>query len=321
MIDEDIEVPTISRQVQSSGLSFAISVVVHLSIFLVLALILTTGRSNGIITLNLDSVENNDDLYNEEVKMIELSEPETSIEISDEQLEQTMDLEEAVESAAPPEIDWSALEPVTLDQAIGEFSMEQVGEVADKKTGGSGFFGIEPTGNKIVYILDMSPSMEYGYQVRRYDRAVNEVLKSVNQLRPDQEFLVFLFCFRMFVMDIEGPGEFCLPTDANKAALEQWLATVRLQAGTDPREAIVTALQKKPSCCYLLSDGEFNGRRYRNNRIFNNRTTAVQLARENNHDYCPIHTIGLEDRGSQKAMTTIAKDSGGTYKFVPALDK
>lgn len=319
MIEEDIEVPTIPRSIQSSGLSFGISVIVHLLLFLILAFIVSTGKSNGLITLDLESVEDTSDLYQDETPTLELDEPEAFVELDQQILEQTLEdtFQEMPEEAM---VDWAALQEPQMFEISGEFPSELEGVKEEKQAGGKGFFGIEATGNRIVYIIDMSPSMEYGYQVRRFDRAVNEVLTSVDQLRSDQEFLVYLFCFRMDVMNIEGRGKFCLPTPANKAALRRWLATVRLQPGTDPREAIVAALQQEPSCCFLLSDGEFNGRRYRNNRVFDNRTTAVQLAKKYNRNYCPIHTIGLEDRGSQRAMTTIAEQSGGTYKFVPALD-
>jgi hypothetical protein len=320
MIEEDIEAPTISRNVQSSGLSVGISLVVHLSLFLVLAMIFASATSNGLITLELESVDNTADLYQDEMPLVELDQPDPVVDLAQEELENTIE-EQLIEAPEAAMVDWSSMETLSMVDAIGELPAEGEGVEVEKQAGGKGFFGIEATGNRIVYIIDMSPSMEYGYQVRRFDRAVNEVLTSVNQLRSDQEFLVFLFCFNMYVMDIEGPGKYCLPTDPNKEALARWLGTVRLQPGTDPREAIVAALQTNPTCCFLLSDGEFNGRRYRNNRVFDNRTTAVQLAKRHNPDYCPIHTIGLEDRGSQRDMTAIAKDSGGTYKFVPALNE
>ena len=318
MIDEDIEAPTISRQMQSSGLSFGISIIVHLSLFLVLALIFSSSASRGLITLQLESIDDSVEMYHDEIPTIELAEPEAVVELAQQQLEQAIE-SDTIDIPDEVLVDWSALETSSMDEAIGELLMEEAGTESDQQAGSKGFFGIEPTGNRIVYIIDMSPSMSYGYQVRRFDRAVNEVLTSVNQLRSDQEFLVFLFCFNMYVMDIEGPGEYCHPTEGNKAKLAAWLASVGLRAGTDPREAIVAALQTNPSCCFLLSDGEFNGRRYRNNRVFDNRTTAVKLAKKYNQYDCPIHTIGLEDRGSQRAMTDIAENSGGTYKFVPAL--
>lgn len=319
MIEEDIEAPTISRSLQSSGLSLGISVVVHLTMFLILALIFSAAKTDGLITLDLESVDNTSDLY-DDIAMVELEDPEPVVELAQEELEDTFEDSE-IEIPEEAFVDWSAVDALEMEEQIGEFSAEQADDTKEEKSGGSGFFGIEPTGNRVVYVIDMSPSMEYGYQVRRFDRAVNEVLTSVNQLRSDQEFLVYLFCFNTFVMDIEGRGKYCLPTEANKDSLRRWLASVRLQAGTDPREAVVAALNQNPTCCFLLSDGEFNGRRYRNNRIFDNRTTAVNLAKQHNVSYCPIHTIGLEDRGSQRAMTAIAENSGGTYKFVPALDE
>ena len=187
--------------------------------------------------------------------------------------------------------------------------------------GKSKFFGVETTGDRIVYIIDMSVSMRYrGYHARRYDRAVAEVLSSVDQLDPEQSFYVYLFCFEKYEMDIGQPaGTFCQPTDQNKRKLRNWLESVDLGAGTDPRESLVLALGRKPTCIFLLSDGEFNGVRY-NNGQFGKRKTAVEIARQYNVVGCPIHTIGLEDKANQRKMTAIAKQSGGTYRFVAARE-
>ena len=111
--------------------------------------------------------------------------------------------------------------------------------------------------------------------------------------------------------------DFCAPTPQNKLRLKQWLSSVRLQSGTDPRVSIVEALKQYPTCVFLLSDGEFNGVRYRSGK-YGNKVTAVELAKRYNKSGCPIHTIGLEDSANQLDMTKIARQSGGVYKFVPA---
>ena len=203
------------------------------------------------------------------------------------------------------------LQLVALNEEVG-------GSPVSAARTGHGFFGIEATGNRIVYLIDMSPSMAAGDYRRRFDRAVDEVLRSVDLLRPDQEFYVYLFCFRNIPMNF-GPKarSFCPPTAEYKDQLKRWLQSVRLQSGTDPRVSLVEALKQKPTCVFLLSDGEFNGVRFRSGK-YGNKVTAVELAKRYNKTSCPIHTIGLEDSANQIDMTRIAEQSGGIYKFVPA---
>ena len=128
------------------------------------------------------------------------------------------------------------------------------------KSGGNGFFGITATGKRVVYVIDMSPSMVEGYGKTRYEKAITEVMNSVDQLESDQSFFVYLFCFKTYPMRISR-GEYCLPTKENKRKLWRWLSSRNLESGTDPREAVVAALRTQPTCLFLVqvtSDETFN---------------------------------------------------------------
>lgn len=314
MIEVDIEEPAISRNMLRSWMSFGVSCITHLILFLLLTIVVYTANSTGVIVLESNSVTDDSDLYNETPMEISLDSEElvfedTEIEPLDEPLENQI---------TEDQLDWSSVLTEPSEEPADGFDPYAT-ELAIADSGG--FFGIEATGNRIVYIIDMSPSMEAGQYQTRFERAVAEVLKSIDQLRDDQEFFVFLFCFEVRPMTFAGKGRFCLPTKSNKTALSKWLNKVRLGPGTDPREALVAALKMKPSCCFLLSDGEFNGRRYGTGKYGGGRgaPTAVALAKKYNRSGCPIHTIGLEDEGSQLDMTQIAEDSNGIYKFIPAL--
>ena len=306
-----------------SNASFLSSFLIHVVLILVLALCLVVIP--GPQTISLTSQD--DDLLETVPFDYSNEHAEAAAAAAASELDENTLTEPVVQDA--PEIAWtqdlnSSLENTDWMSDLmgsgtgsGADETELVDGEASPELRDVGFFGIEPTGQRIVYVLDMSVSMGYsGYYGPRYTRAVSELMRSVEQLRPDQRFYVILFCFATFEMDIgTPPGQFVSPTAENKDRLGRWLTNIQLGPGTDPRVAIVRALELKPSCVFLLSDGEFNGSFF-DNPPYGKRSSAVTLARTRNPGHCPIHTIGLEDKANQKDLSRISKESGGRYKFV-----
>ena len=307
----------VSRNAKRSSTSFFVSMCVHLIVLLLLSVMIMSPRMGGLIALESSTNVATEDLESLMSVSIEFLDDAQSVEADLSEIE-TLPVEELT-SELDSFVDFapSELEDVSTHSAFE--SAESMSEMIARESG-PGFFGIEATGNKIVYVIDMSPSMEYGKYERRYDRAVAEVLSSVDELKPDQSFFVYLFSFEKLEMDLgQGSGEFLIPTRENKLRLRKWLTNIRLAPGTDPRESVVAALKQKPSCVFLLSDGQFNGRRFGTGK-YKRKQTTVELARRYNKSDCPIHTIGLEDEANQKDMTAIADQSKGMYKFVPAVE-
>lgn len=128
------------------------------------------------------------------------------------------------------------------------------------------YFGTIADGDRFVYVLDVSDSMNRrsGGTSRpssRFEGASAELLRSIGQLTEDQWFYVILFSHqtrRMFDDNSVVP-QMVPATPDNKARLRRWLASVKAGGGTDPRQALRLALELKPSAVFLLSDGEFNG--------------------------------------------------------------
>ena len=309
LIDPDIEEPAVSRRTVRSSLSFACSLVAHLVLLLFLTLFWFAAEGSDLISLDAATTPNE---LSEEVMFSAIT-----VETSSEMLEVDSEmLEEGL-----TELALSESTDISVDQLPQSEGLFDDLELTPVPSVAGGFFGLEAKGNKIIYIIDVSPSMSVGYPQSRFRRAVDEVKKSIASLRPDQQFFVFLFSFKTQSMRIAGKHQFCSPTAENQMALEQWLDSRMLLPGTDPREAIVEALQMKPTCCFLLSDGEFNGRNVQNGPFGGGRSaTAEKLAKKHNRSKCPIHTIGLEDRQNQKVLSTIARQSKGTYKFIPAVE-
>lgn len=310
-----------SKDFWRSNASFLTSFVIHLVMILLMALCLFAVPGQQVISLTTRSEQALDTVafdYSNEAAEVAFAEASEAI---DENTLSEFEMDEFGEFEWQPDVTSSLEDSDWMNGLVEESedtaSQELVSAEFSPDLSDVGFFGIEPSGQRIVYVLDASISMGYsGYFGPRYQRAVNELMRSIDQLRPDQHFYVILFCFQTFEMNIgTPPGQFIPPTEENKERLVRWLENVQLGPGTDPRVSIVRALEMAPSCVFLLSDGEFNGE-YFNNPPYRKRASAVSLARKHNESQCPIHTIGLEDKSNQKDLTRISEESGGRYRFV-----
>ena len=188
----------------------------------------------------------------------------------------------------------------------------------DDGTGSASFFGAVANGSRFVYILDVSPSMNHR-EGQRLERAVLELLRSIDPLTAEQSFYVIVFGWQTRRMFDDGAAipETVPATLKNKRALRSWLAGLTTLVGTDPTQAVKTALGMKPSAIFLLSDGEFNrpGRRRGSGGVARSVINAIRRARS---DRIPVHTITYEDRAGERAMDRIASESGGLNRFVRA---
>lgn len=164
--------------------------------------------------------------------------------------------------------------------------------------GGSEFFGVTATGNRFVYIIDSSGSMDG----RRFSKARDELLRSLFALEEDREFCVIFFSDDASPMF--GSASLLPATQANKNRAEQWVQRFRNGGGTDPEQAIRLALGQRPDAIFLLTDGGFD-------------VGAVSTARSLNTRKATFNTIGFEDKGGEANLKRIAADSGGKYRFVP----
>ena len=214
----------------------------------------------------------------------------------------------------------------TLGQGSGGW---QGGGGSDGSAGGSEYFGTVAYGNRFVYILDKSISMNDNNAGQpapdsRFARARYELLRSIDKLAPYQSFYVILFSTttrRMF--DDESLAPVTIPaTVENKQRLREWLEAAHVGGGTDPREALFLAVSIAPDAIFFLSDGDFNrvsGRK--KHRLFAGDPEAEDLVRRINRTYTPIHTFAYEDPSSKRRMENLAQLSGGEYKYIPPRDQ
>lgn len=305
----------VNRKTQESSTSFMVSLCLHVFILMIISSVWLVGNRSHSILLQAH------------VAQAEVLDQQ-SVEIVFEPTENVLE-SEPVEVLQEQLADWESpsvelTEYVEVLQQGTDWTDAQVSEPLKREASpasyqGASFFGIPPSGDRIVYIIDMSPSMLVGKYQTRYARAVNEVIEAVQQLREDQQFFVIMFSFKTIKIKLDNSRDFCFANEPNIEALKKRLRNISVSSGTDPREAIVEALKIKPTCIYLLSDGEFNGNQLRNG-IYGSRITALELSKKHNSNRCPIHTIGLEDPRTQQELTEIAEASGGTHVFIPPED-
>jgi hypothetical protein len=184
------------------------------------------------------------------------------------------------------------------------------------------FFGTRAYGNRFVFVLDISYSMD-ARDGARFNRACEELLRSVSQLRAGQSYYVFLFCWNTKKMFRNRSTDCVEVTAGHEEKLRRWISGISLGAGTDPRRALSLAHQMKPDAVFLLSDGHFNRPGTplsetgwideQGNRL---RKLDVQDGVERFFRNIPIHTIALENPFTYAAMEQIAKATDGRYRYI-----
>ncbi len=276
--------------------SWLSSIVVHVAGLLLLVLILApadfggTGLESFTITLR-------DEVRTDEIAMLE------TIQV-DADLASTLD-------------DSSSSRSNSLRvQLVGSQGEAFTGKATRGTLGSASgsFFGIEAGGHQFVYVLDMSGSMKG----RRFDRATAELVRSVEQLGPHQSFYVLLFSSGTTQMF--GSSEFLpkpiVATEENKARLADWLLTAFEGGGTDPREALRIAMTMNPSAIFMLSDGQFNGRKNQKmEKLLGGNADAFSIVAAASAQ-TPIHAIAFEDKSSRENMKRLAEMTRGEYRFV-----
>ncbi len=176
---------------------------------------------------------------------------------------------------------------------------------------GAQFFGLPASGNKFVFVVDCSLSMQ---DDGRWLEACQELDAAIARLGPQQLFYVILFdgaVHRMFNHD-ERQAALFPATDDNKARFREWLMTARLGFETRPFLSVKNAIDLRPDAVYLLSDGDFKD------------PTAEYLKRYNlpyDHQGHPlhqvvVHTIVFHSRDGLDTMRRIARENGGKTLFI-----
>jgi von Willebrand factor type A domain len=184
----------------------------------------------------------------------------------------------------------------------GKGSIDAIASLGAAGGGGKGvgFFGTRARAESVVFVVDMSGSME-GH---RFDRAVTELSHSLGLLQPTQKFFIFFYNGATYPMFDQRNAKLLPATSGNKAKATKWIKGFHAEGDTAPEEALEKAIKMKPQVIYFLTDGEIPN------------TTRSTCERVNKEHKVVIHTIAFEYEGGAEQLRGIAADSKGKYRFV-----
>jgi hypothetical protein len=99
-------------------------------------------------------------------------------------------------------------------------------------------------------------------------------------------------------------------TEKEVARTVSWVNDAVADGGTYPLPALLYALSLRPDAIYFLSDGQFDPLTIHELKVRNRPTKRVRMRQ------IPIHTVAFVDYGTIGLMRTIARNSGGEFRFV-----
>ncbi|MGV3607587.1 MAG: vWA domain-containing protein [Planctomycetaceae bacterium] len=185
------------------------------------------------------------------------------------------------------------------------------------------FFGVQSKGKKFIFIVDSSNSMRGS----RFEAAKQELMLAIRRLSKEQSFLVMFFDQNTEIMRLapkKEPERFPVPaTEKNIAAVQRWVNEVGNELHTDPYEAMRIALDIAPDAIYLLSDGKLTDKGKTIDFLMtqNRLNDPLASSKKPKRFKAIVHTIAFYSREGEETLEFIAKNNGGTYRFVPRPTK
>lgn len=176
----------------------------------------------------------------------------------------------------------------------------------DTGAGGGGaakFFGVEATGTRFAYIVDISGSMQ-GPKLRELK---TELTESIGALAEHMQFYVIFYSTESAPMG--GRTRWTRADDHGKEWAKDRTNEVNAFGGTNPLPAFQQAFDvtPRPDAIYFMTDGLFDAE------------VAADVAKMNKRGKrVPIHTIGfdMQEPEAEKLLKRIAEESGGRYSPV-----
>ena len=317
--------------------SWLVSMICHLAVLLLLALMTIASRPEQSTSFTLDMAEAasfdgsafelalDDELPQAENVSEELSKTvEDRVQRPEDVAVLFRDDEIKFEDAALEE---GFVKNLSAADLAGIDALAEARNVGKSGATGASFFGLHASGNRFVFIVDSSYSM-----VDKIDDCARELESALRRLEPQQRFYVIFFdndaelmCLgpwdekkKKYRLRSRPEKDLAAATDQNIGALMQWVKTVELQAWTNPSHAVRFTFENlEADAIFLLSDGELNDRGATESYLFQHNLIESPYP---DRPKIPIHTIGFYSKLGEVALKRIAKEHGGKYSFVPPPD-
>ncbi|MGH7245151.1 MAG: vWA domain-containing protein [Phycisphaerales bacterium] len=166
--------------------------------------------------------------------------------------------------------------------------------------GGASFFGVEATGSRFVFIVDVSGSMSVGGKI---EALRSQLVRSIQNLVETSTFAVFTFSDD--AAPLGNSKDWSQALEERKRWARKVIAGITPSGGTQPINAFRAAfrLRPRPDAIYFMTDGEFDP------------SIADDIAKLNS-PRIPIHCLAFMSRESEPQMRRIATQSKGTYTFI-----
>ncbi|HYD02260.1 MAG TPA: VWA domain-containing protein [Phycisphaerales bacterium] len=158
------------------------------------------------------------------------------------------------------------------------------------------FMGVEAAAGRVVYIVDISGSMDGA----KMGFLKEELTRSINKLEDGTSFLVLPFSSDVQVL---GSTRYQVASAGTKKSVGNLISRLKAEGGTEPLPAFEIAFRQnpRPEAIYFMTDGLFD----------DSLIEAVEKMQTGRN--VPIHCISLVDRSSEALMERIAKMSDGSY--------
>ena len=174
------------------------------------------------------------------------------------------------------------------------------------KQGRTSFFNINAEGNRFVYVIDRSGSMDEFKQLRV---ARSELLASMQSLDSTQQFHVIFYNqeYREMRLRNREPG-LIWATDINRTLAGQFLREVTPAGGTDHLPALRKALNYRPEHLFFLTDAD------RPQLSARDLDEISKINRGRTHIHC-IEFGQQADLGLDNFLKRLARQNDGTYRY------
>lgn len=179
---------------------------------------------------------------------------------------------------------------------------------------GASFFGLEASGRRFAYIVDISGSMntlDASGAFTRWDQTRSELIRSISSLDENALFCVMLYSSNAIA--IFGQGNWTQATAPNKTLAARTLVGFSPNGGTKPLAGFEMVFDLDPltDAVYFMTDGRFDT------------DIPGKVRALNRRELVPIHTILFGElanpddaQAALNMMRQIARQSGGKFTHV-----